>query len=53
MPTFNRATSISMELARQRVSVALDGEVKALESPLRFTVRRKAFWTIVPPAADR
>jgi diacylglycerol kinase family enzyme len=49
----HRASSISMDLARQRVSVALDGEVKALESPLQFTVRRKALRTIVPPAGDR
>jgi diacylglycerol kinase family enzyme len=41
------ASSVSMERARQRISVALDGEVRALETPLRFTIRRKALRTVV------
>ena len=43
-----QASSISIELSRRRVGVALDGELRLLESPLRFHVRRHALRTIVP-----
>ena len=49
---FYRASSVSMDLARQRVSIALDGEVRVLESPLRFTIRPQALRTIVPAPED-
>jgi diacylglycerol kinase family enzyme len=48
-----QASSISMELRRRRVSVALDGEIELLESPLRFHVKRCALRTIVPAPKER
>lgn len=43
------ASSISIETSRQRVSVALDGEIMMLDAPLRFSVRTDALETILPP----
>ncbi|MDQ3068168.1 MAG: diacylglycerol kinase family lipid kinase [Acidobacteriota bacterium] len=43
-----RAASISMETPRHRVSVALDGEIRMLDAPLRFSVQSKVLRTIVP-----
>ena len=46
-----RATSISVDLSRPRVDVGMDGEVRSLDSPLRFRIRRQALPTIVPAAS--
>lgn len=46
------ASSISMEMSRREVSVALDGEIRMLETPLRFHVKRHALKTIVPPKKE-
>ena len=42
------ADAISMELAGRTISVALDGEVVVLETPLRFALRRQVLRTLVP-----
>jgi diacylglycerol kinase family enzyme len=47
------ASSISIELSRRRVAVALDGEIRLLDPPLRFRVRRQALRTLVPPTQDK
>jgi diacylglycerol kinase family enzyme len=47
-----RAPSASMELARQRISIALDGEIRTLDTPLRFSVCRQVLRTIVPASED-
>ncbi len=42
------ASSISIETARRRVGVALDGEVRTLEPPLKFSVRPRTLRVLVP-----
>jgi diacylglycerol kinase family enzyme len=42
------ASSIRMDTRAFRIRVALDGEIRSLESPLRFSIRREALRTIVP-----
>jgi diacylglycerol kinase family enzyme len=44
---------VSIELARHRVSVALDGEVAIMRPPLEYRIRPRALRVIVPrpPAA--
>lgn len=42
------ASSVAMDMSRREVSVALDGEITVLETPLRFSVRRHALRAIVP-----
>jgi diacylglycerol kinase family enzyme len=42
------ASELDVELARSRVSVALDGEVTILRTPLRYRIRRGALRTLVP-----
>lgn len=44
-----RAASVSIDLSRRVVGVALDGEIRVLEPPLRFGVERNALRVIVPP----
>lgn len=46
------ASAIAIEPSDRRVTVALDGEIRTLDAPLRFTVRREVLRTIVPPAQD-
>lgn len=43
-----QAASIVIDMPRPRVSVALDGEVRMLESPLHFSVHHGALITVVP-----
>ena len=43
-----QASTISVNLARRRVAVALDGEIHTVDTPLCFTVRCNALRTIVP-----
>ena len=43
-----QAASITIDMPRPRVSVALDGEVRILESPLHFSVHHGALITVVP-----
>lgn len=43
-----RASTIVIQTARPRVSVALDGEVGVFDAPLTFTVRRGALTVVVP-----
>jgi len=45
------ATAITMEPSGRRVAVGLDGEIKTLDAPLRFTVRRDVLRTILPSPA--
>jgi diacylglycerol kinase family enzyme len=47
-----QASSISMELPRRRIRVALDGEIRGLVPPLRFELKRHALRVVVPPARD-
>ena len=42
------ATTIAVETARRRVSVALDGEVRIFTPPLEFRVRRHALKVLAP-----
>jgi len=42
------AADVQVELARSRVSVALDGEVSLMRSPLRYRVRPGALRVLVP-----
>jgi diacylglycerol kinase family enzyme len=42
------ASSIRMDTSESRIRVALDGEIRNLEPPLRFSIRREALRTIVP-----
>jgi diacylglycerol kinase family enzyme len=42
------ASSIRMDTTESRIRVALDGEIRSLEPPLRFSIRREALRTIVP-----
>ena len=48
---FVQASSIVIDTARKRVSVALDGELRVLESPLKFSVHHGALVTVVPEGA--
>lgn len=43
-----RATDIMIALSRKRVLIAIDGEVRELDSPLRFAVRRGALQVLFP-----
>ena len=43
------ATEITIALSQPRVLIAIDGEVRALESPLRFAVRPGALHVLLPP----
>ena len=42
------ASAIAIEPSSRRVAVGLDGEIKTLDAPLNFTVRREALRTILP-----
>lgn len=42
------ASTILMNTTGSRIEVALDGEIRNLEPPLRFSIRREALRTIVP-----
>ena len=42
------AGEVLIGLRRRRVHVALDGEVRVLETPLRYKLRREALRVIVP-----
>lgn len=42
------ASTIVIQTARPRVSVALDGEVRVFDAPLTFTVRRGALTVVAP-----
>ena len=44
------AREIMVELRRERVRVALDGEITELETPLRYRIRSGALRVIVPAA---
>ncbi|HEX6323728.1 MAG TPA: diacylglycerol kinase family protein [Vicinamibacterales bacterium] len=44
------AASISIETSSARVSVGIDGEIRMLDAPLRFSVRSDALETILPEA---
>jgi diacylglycerol kinase family enzyme len=46
----HQASSISMDFPRRSVAVALDGEIRALRSPLRFSIKPRALSMIVPRA---
>lgn len=46
-----QAASIVIDMPRPRVSVALDGELRMLESPLRFSIHHGALTTVVPAGA--
>ena len=45
------ATALSVETARRRVNVALDGEVTVMQSPLHYRIRAAALRTVVPETA--
>ena len=47
------ANAISMELSHPTISVALDGEVTLLQTPLRFSLKRQVLRTIVPAGGQR
>jgi len=42
------ADRITMQFRRPRIEVAIDGEVRILESPLHFSIRRAALRVLVP-----
>jgi diacylglycerol kinase family enzyme len=42
------ASTITATLRSPRVAVAIDGEVRELQSPLEFTIRRQALRVLVP-----
>jgi len=44
-----KARSICLELDRESIEVALDGEVKTLKPPLRYESQPKALLVLVPP----
>jgi diacylglycerol kinase family enzyme len=44
----HRANAITIALSRQRVLAGIDGEVRELESPLRFSVRRGGLQVLLP-----
>ena len=43
-----RANAITIALRRKRVLIGIDGEVRELESPLQFAVRRGALQVLLP-----
>ena len=43
-----RANEITIRLNRRRVPIGIDGEVRELESPLRFAVQRGALQVLLP-----
>lgn len=43
------ATEIAVGLSQRRVLIAIDGEVRELETPLRFAVRPGALQVLLPP----
>jgi len=45
------AAAITIEPSDRRVTVALDGEIRTFDAPLRFSVRHDMLRTILPPAA--
>jgi diacylglycerol kinase family enzyme len=45
-----RACDITIATAAARIDVALDGELKTTDTPLRLSVRRGALTTLVPEA---
>jgi diacylglycerol kinase family enzyme len=44
------ASAITMEPSEKRVTIALDGEIRTIQAPLRFTVQRSVLRTILPAA---
>ncbi|MEX2273099.1 MAG: diacylglycerol kinase family protein [Vicinamibacterales bacterium] len=46
------ASVITIEPSARRVAMALDGEIRTLDAPLRFTVRQNAVRTILPSQTD-
>jgi diacylglycerol kinase family enzyme len=54
VPSFEhlRAEAVTIEVARRRLAVALDGEVAMMQAPLRYRIRRGALRMIAPPAAN-
>jgi diacylglycerol kinase family enzyme len=46
-----RACEITIETGAPHVDVALDGELKAAKTPLRFSIRRGALMTLLPDGA--
>ncbi len=47
-----QAESLSVEVARHRLSVALDGEISTMRAPLMYRVRPRALRVIVPAAKN-
>jgi diacylglycerol kinase family enzyme len=47
------AEEILVGMRRRRVRVAMDGEVRVLETPLRYRLRRGALWVTVPAARPK
>ena len=45
------AAAISIETSRARVSVGIDGEIRMLDAPLRFSVRSDVLETLLPESA--
>jgi diacylglycerol kinase family enzyme len=45
------AAAISIETSRARVSVGIDGEIRMLDAPLRFSVRSDVLETLLPERA--
>lgn len=43
-----QAGSVTIDVARRRIGVAIDGEIRVLTPPLRFSIRPNALRTIVP-----
>jgi undecaprenyl-diphosphatase len=52
MSEFDEVTSVELGFDRPRVDIALDGEVFAMDTPLRFTCRAKALRVLVPPPPE-
>jgi YegS/Rv2252/BmrU family lipid kinase len=47
------AANVSVELRRPRVSVATDGEVTIMRTPLQFSIRRGALRILVPAVGEK
>lgn len=47
-----QAESIVIDTPRRRVTVALDGELRELDAPLKFSVRKASLTTILPRHVD-
>ena len=47
-----QAAAIVIDTPRRRVTVALDGELRELEAPLKFSVRKASLTTILPRHVD-